>query len=126
MKAGFDMLFIGVESFSRNSLLETAKVQNTAPDMVEVIRQIQSYGFIVVAGLIFGFDSDTDSCFDVTLKGLLNSALLSGDPSLLTALPGTPLYRRMKLSGRLRNVRFGLGGFKYQTNIKYLLSVNRG
>ena len=122
-KAGFDMLFIGVESFSRNSLLETAKVQNTAPDMVEVIRQIQSYGFIVVAGLIFGFDSDTDSCFDVTLKGLLNSALLSGDPSLLTALPGTPLYRRMKLSGRLRNVRFGLGGFKYQTNIKYLLSA---
>ena len=122
-KAGFDMLFIGVESFSKNSLLETAKVQNTAPDMVQVIRQIQSYGFIVVAGLIFGFDSDTEACFDNTLEGLLNSALLSGDPSLLTALPGTPLYRRMKLSGRLRDVRFGLGGFKYQTNIKYLLSA---
>lgn len=120
-RAGFDMLFIGVESFSRNSLLETAKVQNSATDMVRVVRDIQSYGFIVVAGLIFGFDSDEESCFDTTLRGLKDSALLSGDPSLLTALPGTPLYRRMRLSGRLRDVRFGLGGYKYQTNIKYLL-----
>jgi radical SAM superfamily enzyme YgiQ (UPF0313 family) len=121
-RAGFDMLFIGIESFSKNSLLETAKVQNTAPDMVEVVRQIQSYGFIIVAGLIFGFDSDDETCFQITLDGLRDSALLSGDPSLLAALPGTPLYRRMKLSNRLRDVRFGLGGFKYQTNIKYLLS----
>jgi radical SAM superfamily enzyme YgiQ (UPF0313 family) len=120
-RAGFDMLFIGIESFSRNSLLETAKVQNTATDMIEVVRKVQSYGFIVVAGLIFGFDSDTEASFDETLKGLRNGALLSGDPSLLTALPGTPLYRRIKLSGRLRQVRFGLGGYKYQTNIKYVL-----
>lgn len=120
-RAGFDMLFIGIESFSRNSLLETAKVQNTATDMIEVVRKVQSYGFIVVAGLIFGFDSDTEASFDDTLKGLRDGALLSGDPSLLTALPGTPLYRRMKLSGRLRQVRFGLGGYKYQTNIKYVL-----
>ncbi|MED5395212.1 MAG: radical SAM protein [Pseudomonadota bacterium] len=123
-RAGFDMLFIGVESFSRNSLLETAKVQNSVTDMVEVIRKIQSYGFIVVAGLIFGFDSDDETCFDATLTGLKKSALLSGDPSLLTALPGTPLYRRMKLSDRLRQVRFGLGGYKYQTNITYLLPTD--
>jgi radical SAM superfamily enzyme YgiQ (UPF0313 family) len=120
-RAGFDMLFIGIESFSRNSLLETAKVQNTATDMIQVVRKVQSYGFIVVAGLIFGFDSDTEASFDETLTGLREGALLSGDPSLLTALPGTPLYRRMKLSGRLRQVRFGLGGYKYQTNIKYVL-----
>ena len=120
-RAGFDMLFIGIESFSKNSLLETAKVQNTAPNMINVIRSIQSRGFIVVAGLIFGFDSDTEMSFKETLDGLQDAALLSGDPSLLTALPGTPLYRRMKLSSRLRNVRFGLGGYKYQTNINYLL-----
>jgi radical SAM superfamily enzyme YgiQ (UPF0313 family) len=120
-RAGFDMLFIGIESFSRNSLLETAKVQNSTADMITVVRKVQSFGFIVVAGLIFGFDSDTEASFDETLEGLRDGALLSGDPSLLTALPGTPLYRRMKLSGRLRQVRFGLGGYKYQTNIKYVL-----
>ncbi len=120
-RAGFDMLFIGIESFSQNSLLETAKVQNTARGMIDVVRQIQARGFIVVAGLIFGFDSDTDEAFQTTLDGLRDGALLSGDPSLLTALPGTPLYRRMKLSNRLRDVRFGLGGYKYQTNVRYVL-----
>jgi len=120
-RAGFDTVFIGVESFNSNSLLETAKVQNTAAGLAGAIREIQSYGFFIVGGLIFGFDSDGPDCFDITLDGLLDSGLLSGDPSLLTALPGTPLYRRMKLAGRLREVRYGLGGFKYQTNIRYLL-----
>lgn len=120
-RAGFDMLFIGIESFNSNSLLETAKVQNTAAGLVEAARDIQSYGFFIVGGLIFGFDSDGLDCFDVTLDGLLEAGLLSGDPSLLTALPGTPLYRRMKRTGRLRDVRYGLGGHKYQTNIRYLM-----
>ena len=120
-RAGFDLLFIGIESFSENSLLETAKVQNSSVELATAIRTVQSYGFVIVAGLIFGFDSDDENCFNLTLDGLSESGLLSGDPSLLTALPGTPLYRRMKLAGRLRQVRYGLGGFKYQTNFKYLM-----
>lgn len=119
--AGFDMLFIGVESFNSNSLLETAKVQNVAAGLTEAISTIQSYGFVIVGGLIFGFDSDDQECFEKTFRGIMQSGLISGDPSLLTALPGTPLYRRMKLSGRLREVRYGLGGYKYQTNIRYLM-----
>ncbi len=118
--AGFDMFFIGVESFSRSSLLETAKIQNTTLDLPQALRVIQSYGFIVVAGLIMGFDTDTEDIVDVTLRGILDAGLISGDPSLLTALPGTPLYHRMRLSGRLRDAKLGLGGFKYQTNIRYL------
>lgn len=121
-EANFDMLFIGVESFSNNSLLETAKVQNTTGDMIVALREIQSYGFAVVAGLIFGFDSDDADSFEQTLQGMQRAGLISGDPSLLTALPGTPLYRRMKLSGRLRNNKNSLGGYKYCTNIRYLLS----
>lgn len=121
-RANFDMLFIGVESFSNNSLLETAKVQNTAGDMVAALREIQSYGFAVVAGLIFGFDSDTPDSFDLTLEGMARAGLISGDPSLLTALPGTPLFRRMKLSGRLRDNKNSLGGYKYCTNIRYLMA----
>jgi radical SAM superfamily enzyme YgiQ (UPF0313 family) len=120
-QASFDMLFIGVESFSSHALLETAKVQNTAGDMIATLREIQSYGFVVVAGLIFGFDSDTEASFTLTLDGLLASGLISGDPSLLTALPGTPLYRRMQLSGRLRPNKHSLGGYKYCTNVRYLM-----
>ena len=117
--AGFDILHIGVESFSNDALLETAKVQNTKSSVVAVIRKIQSYGFIVVPGLIFGFDSDKDDCFELTLNGLSDSGLMAGDPGLLKAIPGTPLYHRMKLAGRLRTEQFGMG-FRYQTNICYL------
>jgi hypothetical protein len=124
-RAGIDMLFIGVESFSRNSLLETAKVQNTTLDMVQEIRRIQSHGLIVVAGLIFGFDTDPDDVVELTLNGIRSAGLISGDPSLLTALPGTPLYLRMKLSHRLRDGKIGLGGKKYQTNIQYLKPVEQ-
>lgn len=82
------------------------------------IRDIQTYGFIIVARLIFGFDTDKDDVVDVALEGIKKSGLISGDPSLLTAFPGTPLYRRMELSNRLRKGKTGLGGKKYATNIR--------
>lgn len=134
-RAGVDMINVGIESFDRNSLLETAKVQNAprhrreaaaaganAPNTatVEAVLEIQSYGIVIAAGLIFGFDSDTERSFDLALDGIRASGVLSGDPHLLTALPGTPLYRRMKLAGRLRDIQSGLG-IRYQTNIRYLL-----
>ncbi len=123
--AGFDMFFIGIESFGTDQLLETAKLQNIKHDMVDTIKSIQSYGFIIVAGLIFGFDTDKDDVVDRALRGIKESGLISGDPSLLTALPGTPLYRRMEKSGRLRRGKLGLGGKKYATNILYLRSQSQ-
>lgn len=102
-KAGFTTLFIGVESFNTNSILETAKVQNQNDrnQLVHALKVIQSYGFIVVPGLIFGFDNDTPTMFEDMLNGILESGLIGGDPTFLLALPGTPLYARMKRTGRL-------------------------
>lgn len=119
-RAGFDMYFIGVESFGATQLLETAKIQNTKFDIPEAVKLIQSYGIVVVAGLIFGFDTDGEDTVDEALDGILASGLISGDPTLLTALSGTPLYRRMQLAGRLREGKVALGGHKYSTNIRYL------
>ena len=124
--AGFDLLFIGIESFNVNSLLETAKVQNTKRTLIDDIKAIQSYGFIIIAGLIFGFDTEEENLYNEALDGLCDSGLLSGDPNFLTALPGTPLYRRMKLSNRLRptsdlSSSTSTGGAKHITNIKYLI-----
>ncbi len=102
-KAGFTAVFIGVESFNSNSILETAKVQNKNDhqQMSAALREIQSFGFAVVPGLIFGFDSDLPSLFDDTLTGVVESGLIGGDPTFLIALPGTPLFARMQRTGRL-------------------------
>ena len=128
--AGFDLLFVGIESFNVNSLIETAKVQNTKRLLTDDIMSIQSFGFIVVAGLIFGFDTDEGDCFDLGIKGIHDSGLLSGDPNFLVALPGTPLYRRIKLAGRLRQPADEMsgnttGGSKYTSNIKFRIPAEK-
>ena len=129
-KAGFTALFIGVESFNTNSILETAKVQNQNDrnQLVHALRTIQSYGFIVVPGLIFGFDNDPPAMFEDMLNGVLGSGLIGGDPTFLLALPGTPLHARMKRTCRLVEHDHTEGTLplhqerisKVESNIRYL------
>ena len=118
-RAGFSILFIGIESVNQNSLLETAKIQN-----VNVIEQavttIGAYGFVIAPGFIFGFDSDTDAVFDETLQFFVSSGIIGGDPSFLMALAGTPLFERMKRTGRLVESDEGVVRKKIETNIRYL------
>ncbi|MHC4606635.1 MAG: B12-binding domain-containing radical SAM protein [Planctomycetota bacterium] len=102
-KAGFTTLFIGIESFNSQSIQETAKVQNANDrrQMGRALRRIQSFGFYIAPGFIFGFDNDPPTVFDDTLEDVIESGLISGDPTFLIGLPGTPLYSRMKRTGRL-------------------------
>lgn len=118
-QAGFSILFIGIESVNHNSLLEAAKLQNTRV-LREAVATIQSYGFIIVPGFVFGFDSDTDQVFTDTLAFIAENGLIGGDPSFLMALPGTPLYRRMQGSGRLIHREEVTVRRKIETNILYL------
>lgn len=120
-RAGFSILFIGIESVNSNSLLETAKVQNLNV-LEDAVKIIHSYGFIIAPGLIFGFDSDPDSIFDDTLKFIEETGVVGADPSFLMALAGTPLYERMRKSGRLieRKDERGIERKKVSTNIRYL------
>lgn len=121
--AGFSILFIGIESVNRNSLLETAKVQNSKA-LAPAVTTIQSYGFIIAPGFIFGFDSDTETIFDDTLEFLRNHGIIGGDPSFLMALPGTPLFKRMRNSGRLVADTGATVRRKISTNIRYLQDYN--
>ena len=119
-EAGFSIVFIGIESVNQNSLLETAKVQNRGT-IEKAVLTIQSYGFIIAPGFIFGFDSDPKTIFNDTLDFMMNIGMIGGDPSFLTALPGTPLYRRMERAGRLASVyEEGTVRLKISTNILYL------
>jgi hypothetical protein len=119
-EAGFSILFIGIESVNQNSLLETAKVQNM-DSLTHAATMIQSYGFIIAPGFIFGFDSDDEEVFKDTLRFFSEAGLIGGDPSFLMALPGTPLYDRMSRTGRLVEARpEGVVRKKIDTNIRYL------
>ena len=103
-RAGFYSVFVGIETPVVESLKEAQKGQNTRRDLIDSIRKIQSYGMEVMAGFIVGFDHDPENIFDAQIDFIRKSAVPCSMVSLLVALPGTQLWRRLEREGRLREI----------------------
>ena len=100
--AGFDQVFIGIETPSCLGLEESNKKQNRNRDLVSDIKKIQRNGIQVQAGFIVGFDSDTNSIFQQQIDFIQKSGIVTAMVGLLQAPPGTKLYDRLNLSNRLK------------------------
>lgn len=100
-RARFNNVFIGIETPVEASLQETKKSQNTRRDLLESIRNVQSYGIVVMAGFIVGFDNDPEDIFERQIDFIRESAIPLAMVSLLTAVPDTQLWRRLEREGRL-------------------------
>jgi radical SAM superfamily enzyme YgiQ (UPF0313 family) len=108
VRAGFAAVFIGLESVSPASLAECRKVQNLKRNMARALAAMQDRGLVVWAGFVFGFDSDTEAIFDAQTAFIEESAIALATISLMTAIPHTRLYDRLKAEGRLLG-RFNSG-----------------
>lgn len=100
-KAGFSTVFIGIETPSKNSLEECGKFHNKNRDMVKDVKKIYNYGMEVYGGFIIGFDHDDETIFKTQLEFIQETGIVVAMVGLLTALPGTKLYKRLKLENRL-------------------------
>jgi radical SAM superfamily enzyme YgiQ (UPF0313 family) len=100
-RANFRRVFLGIETPVEESLKEAQKGQNTRRDLLESVKKIQSYGMEVMAGFIVGFDNDPEDIFERQIKFIRESAIPLAMVGLLTALPDTQLWRRLKREGRL-------------------------
>jgi radical SAM superfamily enzyme YgiQ (UPF0313 family) len=100
-RANFRRVFLGIETPVEESLKEAQKGQNTRRDLLESVHRIQSYGMEVMAGFIVGFDHDPEDIFDLQINFIRESAIPLAMVGLLTALPDTQLWRRLKREGRL-------------------------
>lgn len=101
--ANFISVFLGIETPRKSSLLETKKVMNEKLDLVEAVHKIQSYNMFVSAGMIVGFDHDDAEIFDEQYEFLQAAQIPMVMLSVLLAVPGTPLFARLKAAGRLLN-----------------------
>jgi radical SAM superfamily enzyme YgiQ (UPF0313 family) len=101
VQAGFNLVFIGIETPNEDSLSECSKGQNTNRDLVQDVKHIQRAGLQVQGGFIVGFDSDTPSIFQRQIDFIQNSGIVTAMVGLLQAPPGTRLYERLKQEGRL-------------------------
>jgi radical SAM superfamily enzyme YgiQ (UPF0313 family) len=99
--AGFDTVFVGIETPDEESLAECNKQQNKNRDLVESVKHIQRTGLQVQGGFIVGFDSDTPSIFQRQIEFIQKSGIVTAMVGLLNAPPGTRLYERMRREGRL-------------------------
>ena len=100
--AGFDTVFIGLETPNEESLLECAKIQNRGRDMVAAIKKLQAAGIQVLGGYIVGFDSDDERIFSRQIKFIQESGVVTAMVGLLNALPKTKLWKRLMAENRLQ------------------------
>lgn len=99
--AGFNTVFVGVETPDENSLAECGKVQNKNRDLISSIRKIQRFGLQVQGGFIIGFDNDLATIFGRQINFIQKSGIVTAMVGLLNALRGTKLYKRLKDEKRL-------------------------
>ncbi len=99
--AGFDTVFVGIETPNEESLAECSKTQNRNRNLVESVRTIQRAGMQVQGGFIVGFDADTENIFARQADFITKSGITTAMIGLLQAPAGTRLYDRMKKEGRL-------------------------
>jgi len=99
--AGFNSLFIGLETPSEESLSECGKIQNRNRNVVDSVLTLYRNGFEVSAGFIVGFDNDDVSIFKRQIEFIQKTGVVIAMIGLLQALPGTRLYERLRRENRL-------------------------
>jgi len=107
VRAGFSAVFVGIETPSAEALAEAGKRQNLRLDPAEAVRVLTRAGLEVMAGFIVGFDADREDIFERQLAFIGASAIPRAMAGVLTALPGTALWRRLEREGRLRRASTG-------------------
>jgi radical SAM superfamily enzyme YgiQ (UPF0313 family) len=115
--ANFVWVFIGIESPDEQTLRATRKTQNLLEDPLAALRRIYAHGLDVLAGFIVGFDEDTPATFERQRRFILASGIQVAMVGLLTALPRTPLYERLRREGRLLEGAEGADNTRPATNV---------
>ncbi|MBN1295570.1 B12-binding domain-containing radical SAM protein [bacterium] len=101
VQAGFDSVFIGIESPDETSLSECHKFHNQNRNLLQDIRIIHRSGLQVMGGFIVGFDNDSPSIFQRQINFIQRSGIVTAMVGLLQAPPGTRLFERLSREKRV-------------------------
>lgn len=124
VKAGFNKVFIGIETPNKASLEECNKGQNINRNLVQDVKHLQRSGLEVQGGFIVGFDSDNQSIFQRQVDFIQISGIVTAMVGLLQAPPGTKLYDRLKKENRLSGDMSG-DNVDGSTNIIPLMGIDK-
>ena len=122
VEAGFETVFVGIETTCEESLVECNKQQNRNRDLIASIKKIQNFGMQVHGGFILGFDNDPDSIFKSQLNFIQKSGIVTAMVGLLNAPRGTRLYQRLKKENRLLE---GISGDNTDCSMNFVPKMGR-
>jgi radical SAM superfamily enzyme YgiQ (UPF0313 family) len=121
VRAGFDAVFIGIESPNDASLTEWNKNR----DLIHDVKTLQRAGLEVQGGFIVGFDSDTSSTFQQLIDFIQKSGIVTAMVGLLQAPPGTRLFDRLKKDNRLLGMKISGDNVDGTTNINPKMGIDQ-
>jgi len=114
VNAGFNMVFLGIETPVEASLKESGKYQNMKLQLLESVKKIQNKGLEVSSGFIIGFDNDPENIDEIQIDFIQNAGIPTAMVSLLSAVPPTRLYRRLEAEKRLLKETSGDNTFELE------------
>ena len=111
VEAGFDTVFLGIETPNPKALLKTKKPQNISKReenyLFNAVRKIQQKGMQVQGGFILGLDDDDEGVFDAQIEFIQKVGIPVAPIYMLTAVKGTDMYNRLKSENRILEVSIG-------------------
>jgi radical SAM superfamily enzyme YgiQ (UPF0313 family) len=103
VEAGFEKVFVGIESPVTESLKFMGAQKNLQGDrsLLEKVRTLQGHGFEVQAGFIIGLDTDPDDIAERMIAFIQDAGIPVAMVGILGVLRDTPDYKRYQRTGRL-------------------------
>ncbi len=94
-------MYVGMESLSSESLAGVGKTFNNVEKYEEAIKKFHDHGIMVIASIIFGFDSDNEGIFEKTVRFLEKNKIEVATFYILTPLPGTVWTKKLISENRI-------------------------
>lgn len=94
-------VFLGIESFGVDSLVDANKRQNKITNYKIAIKEIRKRGIAVMAGFIAGFDHDDEQSIINMADQLMKIGIDVPFLSIMTPFRGTPIYSKLAGEGRI-------------------------
>jgi len=104
-QSGCSGLLVGIESLNRSNLQKMHKAVNLGRDSEEYAAAMQAFstaGIRLYPTFLFGYEKDDATAVRSSLQFAARHRTFLAAFNHLTPFPGTPLYRRLQDTGRLR------------------------
>lgn len=108
-KSGCKMIFLGIETEGLEQLQEAGKklnIKRGVSSFNDTFRKIQKHGISVIAGFIFGWDTDDEKSIMNRVRYIRACEADAIQTSILTPLPGTRMWTKFETDNRLRLKNF--------------------